>query len=147
MLITSLGRRIPACSRAFSDIVFGPDAGQLQEIIDRNVSQNNKLTSADPTLRTTRREALALYREILRHSRLFVWNDETGRPWRDVIRKSARQEFDTTRHHTDPEMVTRLIVTGRDSVQRITDKFMKKRQTIIDDEVRRTGPPHGGGAS
>ena len=24
---------------------------------------------------------------------------------RDVIRKSARQEFETTRHHTDPEMV------------------------------------------
>lgn len=24
---------------------------------------------------------------------------------RDVLRKSARQEFEATRHHTDPEMV------------------------------------------
>ncbi|CAL5222716.1 g5119 [Coccomyxa viridis] len=138
MQLRPLTKAIPAWSRLCSSIVFGPDSGQLQEIIGRNLSKEGKV--APPTVVTTRREALGLYREILRYSRLFVWNDDTGTPWRDVLRKSARQEFETTRHHTDPELVTRLIVTGRDSVQRITEKFMEKRQDIIENEVKRTGP-------
>jgi hypothetical protein len=38
-----------------------------------------------------RREALTLYRDILRYSNLFVWKDSSGRVWRDVIRASARK--------------------------------------------------------
>jgi hypothetical protein len=37
------------------------------------------------------REALTLYRDILRYSNLFVWKDASGRVWRDVIRASARK--------------------------------------------------------
>ncbi len=37
------------------------------------------------------REALALYREILRYSNLLVWKDAKGNMWRDVIRASARK--------------------------------------------------------
>ncbi len=42
-----------------------------------------------------RREALALYREILRYSNLLVWKDAQGRVWRDVIRASARKVITT----------------------------------------------------
>ena len=37
MLARPLARALPVTSRRFSDITFGPDSGQLQEIIDRNV--------------------------------------------------------------------------------------------------------------
>jgi hypothetical protein len=65
---------------------------------------------------TTRREALSLYRavrlaacmrrcgssraaflQVLRASPLFVWRNEAGVPWRDVIRDSARTEFNAAR--------------------------------------------------
>lgn len=36
-------------------------------------------------LLTTRREALSLYREILRVTRLFVWKDQQGRMWCVVV--------------------------------------------------------------
>ena len=32
---------------------------------------------------------------------------------RDVLRKSARQEFEATRHHTNPEMVRQHTMHGR----------------------------------
>lgn len=86
-------------------------------------------------LLTTRREALSLYREILRYSNLFVHRDEHGRMWRDVLRANARAEFDVARHEPDPELINRMIVTGRDAVQRIVDSYMHKRQRIIAEET------------
>ena len=106
---------------------------------------------------TTRREALALYREILRVTALFVWQDEHGRPWcarcaappppatpaaaagaaaaaaaaaaaqgphplsslpwcarrRDVLRHSARREFEAARYEADPEIVSPRPVAGQ----------------------------------
>ena len=41
--------------------------------------------------------AACRYRSIWRHSRLFVWQDEAGQPWRDVLRTSARKEFEAAR--------------------------------------------------
>lgn len=96
---------------------------------------------APSRLLTTRREALALYREVLRYSNLFVWKDEHGRMWRDVIRSSARQEFEAARFEPDPELINRMIVTGRDAVQRTVEGFMKKRARIIDDEASRPQVP------
>jgi hypothetical protein len=84
-------------------------------------------------LLTTRREAIALYREIWRISALFDWPDQRGRLWwvdtiiqqqltlqtivndaelpvacrRDVLRESARQEFEAARFEDDPEIVRR----------------------------------------
>lgn len=81
---------------------------------------------------TTRREALSLYREIVRITALFDWPNEQGVPWyvheclvwvwllsisdrnicidleyrRDVLRESARKEFEEARYETDPEVVS-----------------------------------------
>ncbi len=128
-----------------------------------------------------RREALALYREVLRYSNLFVWKDAQGRAWRDVIRTSTRkvqavhcavhhlgswrahhllaerergvlrvaerahtQEFEDARIETDPEIINKLIITGRDAVQRTVEAFMKKRRSIIEEEAalqERGAPP------
>lgn len=35
--------------------------------------------------------------QILRASLLFVWKDNNGRVWREVIRESARKEFESAR--------------------------------------------------
>mmetsp|Transcript_13506 Transcript_13506/g.15730 ORF Transcript_13506/g.15730 Transcript_13506/m.15730 type:complete len:97 (+) Transcript_13506:53-343(+) len=64
---------------------------------------------------TSRKEALSLYREILRTTKVFHWCDENGRPWNIRLRKEARKEFDESREETDPLIIARMLVTGRDS--------------------------------
>jgi DNA primase large subunit len=89
---------------------------------------------------TTRREAISLYRDVVRYSRLFVWKDELGRMWRDVIRSSARQEFELARNEQDPEVVNRLLVSGRDALHQTMDRFLAKREQIIRDDQARSMP-------
>ena len=72
---------------------------------------------------TTRKEALSLYREILRTTKAFHWVDESGNPWNLRLRKEARKEFEQSREETDPLIVARMLVTGRDCVQQIQQKF------------------------
>tara|TARA_B100000482_G_scaffold3050_1_gene2817 strand:- start:57 stop:335 length:279 start_codon:yes stop_codon:yes gene_type:complete len=90
---------------------------------------------------TTKREALSLYRAVWRASFLFVWKNEKGEEWRDVIRESARKEFEAARHETDPEMITRLLLTGRDYLDQAMEKFMSKRQAILDTEENKPQGP------
>ncbi|KAG0569995.1 hypothetical protein KC19_6G131100 [Ceratodon purpureus] len=101
----------------------GPET--LEELVERHVVKGKKgerLPSAGLT--TSRREALALYREILRTTRLFTWTNEQGVPWRDLLRESTRLEYEQARYETDPEVVARLLVVGRDAVQAAIDKVM-----------------------
>jgi hypothetical protein len=72
---------------------------------------------------TSRKEALSLYREILRTTKAFHWCDEKGEPWNIRLRKEARKEFDLSREEIDPLIVARMLVTGRDCVQHIQQKF------------------------
>lgn len=130
---------------ALFDGALGPAAG-LHDPRRKRV----KDPDADrPKLLTARREALALYREVLRTSNLFVWRDEKGQAWRDRIRASARAEFEAARGETDPELVTRMIVTARDALHRAVDQFRERRAAIIEDEARRAdagvAAPVGGG--
>ena len=70
-----------------------------------------------------RQEALSLYREILRTAKHFHWCDERGVPWHNRLREQARQEFEASKEETDPLILARLLVTGRDCVQQIQQKF------------------------
>ncbi|KAK9909232.1 hypothetical protein WJX75_009227 [Coccomyxa subellipsoidea] len=132
---------VPGIRCLSSQIHFGPSDGQLEEILDRSLEKQAKKSEQAPHVLTTRREALALYRDIWRYSRLFVWSDDRGELWRDSIRDSARKEFELARHQTDPEVVTRLLLTGRDCLQQTMDKFMKKREDLIDAQAKQ--PPFG----
>jgi hypothetical protein len=81
------------------------------------------------TLRTRRREALSLYREILRTAKHFHWADEkSGEPWNQRLRQQARKEFEEARQETDPLIVARLLVTGRDCVQQVQNRFNEATQ-------------------
>jgi Complex 1 protein (LYR family). len=72
---------------------------------------------------TSRKEALSLYREILRTTKAFHWCDERGIPWNARLRKEARKEFEASREERDPLMIAKMLVTGRDCVQKIQQKL------------------------
>mmetsp|Transcript_7280 Transcript_7280/g.13822 ORF Transcript_7280/g.13822 Transcript_7280/m.13822 type:complete len:116 (+) Transcript_7280:186-533(+) len=72
---------------------------------------------------TSRKEALSLYREILRTTKAFHWCDEKGIPWNVKLRKEARNEFELSKEERDPLIIARMLVTGRDCVQRIQQKL------------------------
>eukprot|EP00526_Cylindrotheca_closterium_P021099 CAMPEP_0113646290 /NCGR_PEP_ID=MMETSP0017_2-20120614/24444_1 /TAXON_ID=2856 /ORGANISM="Cylindrotheca closterium" /LENGTH=107 /DNA_ID=CAMNT_0000558161 /DNA_START=39 /DNA_END=362 /DNA_ORIENTATION=- /assembly_acc=CAM_ASM_000147 len=83
-------------------------------------------------LASHRTEALSLYREILRTSKHFHWCDESGIPWNFRLRKQAREEFEAAREETDPLILARLLVTGRDCVQQIQQRFNAADQACWD---------------
>jgi Complex 1 protein (LYR family) len=68
-------------------------------------------------------EALSLYREILRTAKHFHWTDNTGKPWNKILKDQARKEFDESKKETDPLIIARMIVAGRDCVQQTQNKF------------------------
>jgi hypothetical protein len=70
-----------------------------------------------------RAEALSLYREILRTAKHFHWCDDKGEPWNHRLRIQARQEFEASREEKDPLILARLLVTGRDCVQQVQQRF------------------------
>ncbi len=54
------------------------------------------------------------------------------------------QEFEDAKFEPDPEIINKLVITGRDAVQRTVEAFWKRRKTIIEEETllqdaRRTG--------
>ncbi|EPS74343.1 hypothetical protein M569_00415, partial [Genlisea aurea] len=114
----------------------GPDT--IDELLDRHLK---KKPSSDEDefrrrrrLTSTRREALSLYRDVLRATRFFTWPDPRGVPWRDVLRANARKEFEDARFETDPEIITRLLIGGRDAVQTAVDNLIEKQKQQLEKE-------------
>jgi hypothetical protein len=75
------------------------------------------------TSSNTRKEALSLYRETLRTCKAFHWCDEKGKPWNIRLKEEARKEFDASREEKDPLIIARMLVTGRDCVQQVQNRF------------------------
>ena len=84
----------------------------------------------------SRKEALSLYREILRTCKAFHWCDESGEQWSIRLRKEARREFEQSKEEKDPLILARLLVTGRDCVQKIQLKFNQADKAAMD-RIRR----------
>lgn len=53
------------------------------------------------------------------------------------FRLTLLQEFEDARLEPDPEIINKLIITGRDAVQRVVETFWKRRNAIIEDEASR----------
>ncbi|KAK4598203.1 hypothetical protein RGQ29_015612 [Quercus rubra] len=104
----------------------GPDT--LEELLDRHLAKEQK-----PTLDDDEAE------DILRASRFFTWTDSRGFLWQDILRKNARKEFEAARFKTDPEIVTRLLLGGRDAVESALEKLAEKHRQEIEKERRDGG--------
>ncbi|XP_077223287.1 LYR family of Fe/S cluster biogenesis protein [Tasmannia lanceolata] len=134
-------------TRNFIDRCFlhnGPD--MVEELLERHIVKNPTKKEDDEDeltvrrrLTSTRREALNLYRDILRATRFFSWPDAYGIPWRDVLRENARREFEDARFETDPEIITRLLIGGHDAVQSALNKLVDKHK-LMDQDGDKDGP-------
>ncbi|KAI3945367.1 hypothetical protein MKW92_032952 [Papaver armeniacum] len=117
----------------------GPDT--VEELLDRHVvkKEENNYASDDELesisrqrVTSMKREALSLYRDIIRATRFFAWVDKKGVLWRDVLRENARREFEESRFEKDPEIVTKLLIGGRDAVESALEKLAEKqRQEVL----------------
>ncbi|CAM9674572.1 unnamed protein product, partial [Phaeothamnion confervicola] len=77
------------------------------------------------------REAIRLYRDILRGCRRFHWCNEHGVPWNKLLRDSARKEFEQAREEKDPLIVARLLVMGRQCLNDTLYKVSEKRYSCL----------------
>lgn len=140
--VSNRGLRLPVVWRKFSpfsqrrSLHNGPDT--VEELLERHL--DSPKTSKDEEdervvrqrLTSTKREALALYRDIFRASRFFLWTNEKGILWRDILRANARREFEEARFERDPEVIARLLVGGRDAVETAVDKAVEKHRQLLE---------------
>jgi len=77
-------------------------------------------------------ESLKLYRDILRASRGFTWNNEKGIPWSFILRQNARKEFEQARFERDPAVITRLLFVGRDCLNQTMEKVASASKSMRD---------------
>lgn len=127
-------------ARAFS-VSDGGGGGGDEDDIRRRRKGPTQVVSV-PGARGPNREALNLYREILRTASAFTWVNEKGEPWSEVLKRSARQEFEEARHERDPMIVARLLLVGRDCLMQAQNKAAEANQRVVDkiDDSRGRGP-------
>ncbi len=68
-------------------------------------------------------ESIRLYRDILRASRMFIWRNDKGELWSDLLRKNARKEFEQAKYENDPLVIARLLFVGRDCLNQTKQKL------------------------
>ena len=78
------------------------------------------------------REILLLYREALQMTRRFTWANDDGEPWEDILRRTARAEFEAMRDETDSVKVGKFLITWRESVTRIHEKVNKAQMKMME---------------
>eukprot|EP00741_Cyanophora_paradoxa_P020730 tig00021293_g20010.t1 len=84
-----------------------------------------------PSLTTTNKEAVRLYREIVRTARHFTWPDKDGVPWGVKLIQNARKEFEEAREERDPEIINRLLLVGRDCLMEVQNRVRVKNEALI----------------
>ena len=67
-------------------------------------------------------EILRMYREVLSMTKRFTWANEDGEPWDQILRKTARTEFEELRNETDTLKVAKFMITWRDAIARVHEK-------------------------
>lgn len=70
------------------------------------------------------KEALKLYREILKFAGTFNWYTGDGNRWSEMIAKSARKEFELAREEQDPVLIMKMLLTSRESIQQTKEKVI-----------------------
>ncbi|EGG24348.1 hypothetical protein DFA_06498 [Cavenderia fasciculata] len=70
---------------------------------------------------TGRREAIRLYRDVMRTLRVFTHPNEQGIPWNVVLKDSVRKDYDSHKYETNPETLVQLLMVGRDCLMKIQE--------------------------
>ena len=70
-------------------------------------------------------EVLRLYREVLTMTRRFTWSNEDGEPWDQILRRTARAEFEELRTETDTLKLAKFMITWREALGKIHEKVNK----------------------
>jgi len=83
------------------------------------------------------REALRLYRDIIRGSRHFRFRHPQGGTWEETLLQSARREYEAARWERDPEIIARLILVGRESLNQVLEKVAVKQNQLIKDPIKK----------
>jgi len=78
-------------------------------------------------------ESIRLYRDILRTTRMFIWTNEAGEKWCNILNKNARKEFEQSRYERDPTIIARLLFVGRDCLNQTKEKFIAAQKKIEED--------------
>jgi len=86
---------------------------------------------------TTSREALKLYRDIIRACKRFTWRNEKGEVWGNVLKRSARKEFEAGRHEMDHAIILKLLITGRTALQQAEEAMEKRRATLLEERSQK----------
>ena len=114
---------------------------ELEEFLDKHLSKaSNTPGTPKQSVATTRKESLALYRDILRFSRFFTWTDNNGIQFRHLIRESARKEYEAARFEKDPHVINKLIVSGRDSLEKSLQNVIDKQREIVESQQSNRDP-------
>ena len=71
---------------------------------------------------TFNREVLTTYRDVMKVTARYNWNNENGEPWKLILRASARIEFEEIRKEIDPVVVGQFVITWKDAVIRMHEK-------------------------
>ena len=122
------------CFRNLSSSSSSGRDDELDECLDRHLAKPNTPGAAKQSIATTRRESLSLYRDILRFSRFFTWTDQNGVPFSTLIRESARKEYEAARFEKDPQIVNKLIVSGRDCLHKSLQNVIDRQKEIVEQE-------------
>ena len=83
----------------------------------RTESKNQRALHA-----ATRREVLCLYRDVWKMTTRFDWKNEDGIEWRDILRRSARVEFEEAKDEVDPLVIAQFVLTWKDVNLRLHEK-------------------------
>lgn len=75
-------------------------------------------------------EVLRLYRDVLKSTSGFFWFNERGECWRDVLRKSARREFDNSKYETDPVLLMKMMLTTREAIAKVQQQIFETQQRL-----------------
>ncbi|EFC50663.1 predicted protein [Naegleria gruberi] len=77
-----------------------------------------------------RMETLKLYKEVLKFSKLFTWQDESGVMWGDMIKLSARQEIESSKEEKDPQILAQALVNARMALDEIQEKYHQQQLKV-----------------
>ena len=62
-----------------------------------------------------------------------------AKPRRDLIRESARKEYEAARFEKDPQIINKLIISGRDCLEKSLQNVIDKQREIVEQQRRTPG--------